>query len=94
MATLRLKVVPGARRDCIVGWYGDAIKIRVAAPPEQGKANAAVVALLAGALNVHPSDITIRHGHASAQKALEVAGLSQDALDQRLKIYLTPDAPT
>ena len=40
---LEVKVVPGASRSEVTGWLGDSLKIRVAAPPERGKANAAVV---------------------------------------------------
>jgi uncharacterized protein YggU (UPF0235/DUF167 family) len=46
MAIVSIKVVPGARQNCVLGKYGDAIKIQVNAPPEHGKANDAVIALL------------------------------------------------
>ncbi|MFM7075771.1 MAG: DUF167 domain-containing protein, partial [Planctomycetaceae bacterium] len=52
MARLEVKVVPGSSRDQIVGWLGDALKIKVTAPPEKGKANERVVELLAGALGI------------------------------------------
>lgn len=50
MARLTVKVVPGSSRDQIVGWLGDALKVKVTAPPEKGRANAAVVAILADRL--------------------------------------------
>ena len=47
-----MKVVPGSSRDQVVGWLGDASKIKVTAPPEKGKANEAVIELLAEPLGV------------------------------------------
>ncbi|HWE97792.1 MAG TPA: DUF167 domain-containing protein [Tepidisphaeraceae bacterium] len=49
-ATLNVKVVPGAKRDRVVGRYGDGVKVQVSAPPEDGKANRAVVGVLAASL--------------------------------------------
>ena len=49
MATIEVKVVPGASRDRVVGRYGDGIKVQVSAPPEGGRANKAVVDVIAAA---------------------------------------------
>ena len=75
MYRLKLKVVPGAAKSEIVGWLGDALKVRVAAAPEKGKANKAVVALLADALGVSASEVSVVGGHSSPHKILEVAGV-------------------
>jgi uncharacterized protein (TIGR00251 family) len=75
---LQLKVVPGASRSEIVGWLGDELKVRVAAPPEKGKANAAVEALVARALSLPPRAVTLISGASSAHKAVEIQGLSRD----------------
>ena len=64
MAQLKVKVVPGSSRDQIVGWLGDALKIKVAAPPEKGKANESVVDLLAENLGIGNDAITMISGHA------------------------------
>ena len=69
---LRVKVVPGASRDQFAGLLGDRLKIRVAAPPEAGKANAAVLALLGRWLG--RQDLQVLAGHAAAVKPILVPG--------------------
>jgi uncharacterized protein (TIGR00251 family) len=81
---LAVKVVPGARRDQIAGWLGDALKLRVAAPPEQGRANAAVEALLTAALGLKRGQVRIVAGHGSPRKTVEIDGLDRSTLDARL----------
>ena len=81
---LRLRVSPGASRSEVVGRHGDAWKVRVAAPAESGKANDAVVALLAGALDVPRARIEIVSGHGSRDKTVAVAGLTENDVDERL----------
>lgn len=70
---LRLRVKPGARKTAILGVHGGALKIAVAAAPEKGKANRAVVALLADALGLNASEVTIVAGESSQDKVAEVA---------------------
>ncbi len=72
---IRVKAVPGAKRDEIVGLLGDRLKVRVSAPPEGGKANEAIVALLADALRVRARDIEIVAGRSSAEKSVRVTGV-------------------
>lgn len=84
MALLNLKVVPGARRSEIVGRYGEAIKLRVAAPPEDGRANQEVLELLARALGVDRRSLAIVRGHTSPQKVIDVGGLELDEILRRL----------
>ena len=67
---LRVKAVPGASRDTIAGTLGDRLKIRVAAPPEGGKANQAILQLLAKALGLDASSLDLTHGHASPMKTV------------------------
>jgi len=69
---ISVKVVPGASADEIVGWIGDVLKVRVSAPPERGRANAAVCALLAKALRVTDSQVTVVAGGASPRKIVEI----------------------
>lgn len=84
MATLSIKVVPGSRDDRVVGRYGDAFKVQVSSPPEDGKANRAVVELLARALRVKGSQVTIVRGHGQPRKIVEIAGLDQAQAEARL----------
>jgi hypothetical protein len=82
---LRLRVAPGAGRSEIVGRLGDAWKVRVTATPERGKANDAVLRLLAQRLDVAPSGLTIVSGHASRDKVVELRGLSAQDAERRLE---------
>ena len=84
MGAVNVKVVPGASRDRIVGRYGDGIKVQVSAPAEGGKANAAVVAVLAAALGLKVQQVRITKGHTQPRKAVEVDGLDAAAILARL----------
>ncbi len=74
--TFQVRVVPRSRRDTVVGLYGDALKVRLTAPPERGKANQALLKFLAGQLGVSPSAVEILSGHTSRQKRVCVKGVS------------------
>ena len=82
--TLAIKAVPRAARDEIVGWHGDALKIRVAAPPQDGRANAALESLLAAALGVPKRAVRVAAGHGSARKRVEIDGLERGEVERRL----------
>jgi uncharacterized protein (TIGR00251 family) len=86
VAILNVKVIPGARKDRVVGPYGDAIQVQVSAPPEGGKANAAVVAVLAEALGVKAARVAIMAGHAQPRKVVRVEGLEDADVHARLGI--------
>ena len=81
---LRLRVAPGATRAAIVGRHGDAWKVRVAAAPEHGKANGAVLALLADTLAIPRSSVSLVSGGASRDKIVELTGLEPGEIDRRL----------
>lgn len=83
-ATLSIKVVPGARRDRVVGRYGGAIKVQVSAPPEGGKANHAVVALIAQALGLKEHQVTIVRGHTQPRKVVRIDGVEKTDAERRL----------
>ena len=81
---LPIKVVPGSSRDCVAGWLGETLKVRVSAPAERGRANAAVEELLADALGVAKDHVRIVAGSTSARKILEISGLSEAEVRERL----------
>jgi uncharacterized protein (TIGR00251 family) len=81
---ISLRVSPGASRSRVVGRYGAGWKVRVGAPPEDGKANAAVVHLLADALGVAARDVEIVSGHTSRDKTVALAGIDPDETERRL----------
>ena len=77
-------MIPGSSTPGVVGRHGDAWKIRVREPPERGRANEAVVELLAGTLAVPKSDVRLVAGHGTRDKLVELTGLSADETDRRL----------
>ena len=92
-ARLRLRVVPGARRDAFVGRHGDGWKVRVAAPPERGAANRAVLELVARTLDVPRRTVTLVSGEASRDKIVELSGIDASELDGRLAAAEMEDSP-
>lgn len=81
---LRLRVAPGAARAEVVGRHGEAWKVRVAAAPEDGRANDAVVRLLAETLGVRSDAVTLVSGRRGRDKIVELAGLGPDQIERRL----------
>lgn len=72
---MRIKVVPGSSRDAIAGMLGDRLKVKVAAAPEAGKANAAVCDLIAGVVGIKARDVTIESGDTAPEKTLRIRGI-------------------
>ncbi len=81
---LAVKVVPKASRDGIAGWLGDALKVCVTAPPERGKANAAVEQVVADALGVPRDRVRVIAGHTSPRKVVEIDGVEEADVRARL----------
>jgi hypothetical protein len=77
---LTLHVQPGARQTLVAGRYGNGVKLRVAAPPESGRANAAVLRLLAETFGVPRRNVTLEAGHTSRQKRVRVQDVDPAAL--------------
>jgi len=81
---LRLRVAPGAQRAGVVGRHGDAWKVRVAAPAEGGRANEAVVRLLADTLALPRAAVTLVSGHTGRDKIVELTGVEPEQIERRL----------
>ena len=79
-----MRVSPGAARAAVVGRHGDAWKVRVAAAPERGRANDAVLELLAETLALPRSSVTLISGGASRDKLVELAGIEPEEIERRL----------
>jgi uncharacterized protein (TIGR00251 family) len=81
---LKLRVSPGARRPGFAGRHGDAWKVRVAEPPEDGRANEAVLRLLAETLDVPRGSVALVSGHSSRDKIVKLDGLEQSQTERLL----------
>lgn len=77
---LRLHVQPGAKQTVIAGPHGDALRIRLAAPPVDGKANECLIDFIAGKLGVPRAGVELVGGAASRRKRLRIRGASAEAL--------------
>jgi uncharacterized protein (TIGR00251 family) len=95
---LHVHVQPSAGRTAIVGRHGHAVKVRVAAPPVDDRANDAIVALLAGLTELPAAKVEVVSGGHSRSKRVRLAGLDADALEIVLDTALTqaggPRPPT
>jgi uncharacterized protein YggU (UPF0235/DUF167 family) len=76
--------MPGSRRAAVVGRHGDAWKVRVAVPAERGRANEAVVALLASSLGIRAPDIRVVAGQTARDKVVELSGVTLEQAELRL----------
>jgi uncharacterized protein len=82
---LRLRVSSGAARTELAGRHGDAWKVRVTAAPDRGRANEAVVKLLAGRLGVPQGSVSVVSGSTSRDKVVELQGLDAAEAERRLE---------
>ena len=83
-ARLKIKVIPKASRNSIAGWLGDELKVMVTAAPEKGKANKAVIEMLAQTLQLPKQAIHIVAGQTSPHKTLELDDIDEAVLKKKL----------
>jgi uncharacterized protein (TIGR00251 family) len=77
MTTVAVRLQPRAKRDEVVGERGEAIVIRVSAPPVDGKANAALCAFVARTLRISPTRVHVVRGQTTRDKVVRVEGVTQ-----------------
>ena len=85
-----VRVIPGASKNEVAGIQDGALKLKLTAPPVEGKANRACVDLLAGLLGVRRSALEITSGEKSRKKTVTVTGLARVELEERLKGLVQP----
>lgn len=83
---LSVRVQPGAKRTALIGERGGALKIAVAAPPVEGKANAALIDFLKELFRVKKSQVELIQGEKSRVKVLLLRGITMDAASEKLKL--------
>jgi uncharacterized protein (TIGR00251 family) len=82
--TLAIKAIPNAPRTEVIGWLGEALKVKVHAPPVEGRANDALCEFLAETLGLPRRAITVLRGDTSRQKLLRIDGLAFAEVRARL----------
>lgn len=83
-ARISVQVQPNAKRDEIVGFHEGALKVKISAPPVEGKANKALIAFLSEVLGVRKSSIRVEKGATSKRKLIIVEGITQADISDRL----------
>ena len=87
--TLPIKAIPNAPRSVVVGWLGDALKIKIHAPALEGRANDELCEFLAETLALPRRAVTVLQGEKSRQKVLHIAGLTLPEVKTRLTKFVT-----
>lgn len=82
--TLPVRVHPGAKRDAVNGTHDGALKVSLTTPPTDGRANAALIALIAERLSLPRAAVSLLTGAASRQKTLRIVGLTAAEVEARL----------
>jgi len=82
---LKIKVVPCSSKDCISGWLKDTLRVKVKAPPEKGKANKAVINVLAKSLGLAKGSIHITSGATSSRKVIEIKCDNETVINEKLE---------
>jgi len=88
--SFQVRVIPGASKNEVAGIQDGALKVRLTAPPVEGKANRACVEFLSGLLGLRRSALAITSGEKSRKKTVSVTGLARGELEERLKGLVQP----
>ena len=85
---LPVKAQPGARKSGVTGVHAGTLKVAVTQPPEKGKANDALVKVLADALQLRPAQVSLVRGASNARKVFLIAGVALGELRERIAALL------
>lgn len=83
--TLTIQIQPRAKRSEVLGFTDGILKLKIAAPPIEGKANKEVIDYLSDILDIPKSNIDIEHGHTSKIKAIAINGLDRERIYERIE---------
>ncbi len=89
---ISIKVSPDAGRNEVAGQLDTAWRIKIAAPPDKGRANKELIDFLSKTLGVKRNSLSILRGHASRNKLISVEGLTQEEVNSRLSRHLKPES--
>jgi len=89
---ITVRVIPRSKRNSIE-WTAEGLRVHLTAPPVDGAANSALLALLAERLGISKRDISLVHGATSRQKIVEINGITAMELKQRLVADTGPEIP-
>lgn len=83
---LEIKAIPNAPRNEVIGWLGDALKVKIHAPALEGKANQELCEFLASTLGLHKRAVRLLQGETSRKKVIEITGLSHAQIIEKLSL--------
>jgi uncharacterized protein (TIGR00251 family) len=83
---LPIRAIPNAPRSEVIGWLGGSLKVKIHAPPLEGRANDALCEFLAGKLGIPRRNVTVLRGDTSRQKLIHIAGLTLENVKARLEL--------
>ena len=83
-SALRIRVSPGAKRNSVDGVHGESLRIRIAAPPVDGKANKALISFLSDLLSTPKRNLAIKSGEKGREKVVTIASLNTEEVAERL----------
>jgi uncharacterized protein (TIGR00251 family) len=86
LTPLKVRILPGARKDEIVGWTAGCLKLKIAAPPVEGRANKALIKFISKKLGVKVRQVSLNKGEKSREKTLHIEGLSPSELKAKLNL--------
>lgn len=86
---LPVRAQPGAKRNCMVGEHGGALKVAIQAPPEDGKANEAITDLLRKSFGISKQQIELVSGHTSRDKRFLLTGITLEQLQAKITTLLS-----